>query len=146
MKIELVIDSYLQRKIDEREVFEILDQPEEKGGINLYTQTARDLTKKIVKLAREIEMIEEEKYPTLTPIQERAAELRGYLLDNYKGQLSFEQIKKLEEFLSQRIIGKIAKETFEKLLDLPLQQGGAGLNRRTAKRFVRELELILMKQ
>jgi len=145
-KIEATINQYLLKKIDERKLMEILDLPPEKGGVNLYTQTAQELTKKIVRLAREIERVEEEEYPSLTPLEEKAMALRGYLLDNYSGQLNFQQVKRLEEFLSQRIIGKIKKKELEKFLDLPLEKGGAGLNRRTAKKFAREVELILMKR
>jgi len=143
--IEEVIDKYLLKKINEREMFEALDLSSKKGGISLYAQTAQNLVKKIRSLAKEIEMIEEEEYQELTHVEERAMTLRGYLLDNYSGQLSFEQIKRLEEFLAQRIIGKIKKKELEKFLDLPLKKGGAGLNRRTAKKFTREIELILMK-
>lgn len=141
-KIEEAIDKYLLKKIEERELEETLDKP----PINLYVQTAKDLTKKIVSLAAEIEKIEEEKYPELTPIEEKAMSLRGYLLDNYSGHLSFEQIKRLEEAISQRLIGKFDKKKLERFLDLPFSQGGVGLNRRTARRFAQEIEIILMKK
>jgi hypothetical protein len=141
-RIEEAIDQYLLKKIDERKLLEILDRP----PISLYTQTAQDLTRKITALAREIEIIEEEEYLALTPTEERAMTLREYLLDNYQGQLSFEQIKRLEEGLSQRLIGKFDKKKLESFLDLPFKKGGVGLNRRTAKRFAREIELILMKK
>ena len=140
--IEEVIDKYLLRKITEQELLETLDKP----PISLYIQAAQSLTQKITNLAKEIEIIEEEEYPALTPVEERAMALRGYLLDNYQGQLSFEQIKRLEEGLSQMLIGKFRKKNLEKFLDLSFKKGGGGLNRRTAKRFAREIELILMKK
>ena len=141
-KIEETIDKYLLKKIDERELLETLDRP----PISLYIQTAQELTGKITKLAQEIEKIEEEEYPAITPVEERAMALRGYLLDTYAGQLSFEQVKRLEEGLSQRLIGKFDKNKLESFLDLPFKKGGVGLNRRTAKRFTREIELILMRK
>lgn len=146
-KIEAVIESYLLKKIGDRELSQILDQPAEKGGVNLYSQRAKNLSGKIVPLAREIEMMTEaeEKYPQLTPLEDKTAELRGYLIDGYSGQLSFNQIKRLEEFLAHRIIGKINKNELEKFFDLPFSKGGVGLNRRTAKRFAEKIELILMK-
>jgi putative ABC transport system ATP-binding protein len=143
-KIEEIIDSYLKREITIHELYETLDLPPEKGGINLYTQTARDLTLKIASLAQEIEMVKEE-YPQLTPLEEKVTELRGYLLDSFSGHLSFEQVKRLEQFLNQRLLGKITKREFQRFLDLPFKKGGVGLNRRTAARFANEVELILMK-
>lgn len=145
-KIEKVIDDYLLKKIDQERLEEILDQPSEKGGVSLYTQTAQNLTKKIAALVKEIEIIKEEEYPELTQIKERAIALRGFLLDGYSGQLSFEQIQRLEGVIQQRLIDKLNKEDFKKFLDLPIKKGGVGLNRRTAKRFTREIELILMKK
>lgn len=141
-KIEEVIDKYLLIKISQREMLRALDQP----PISLYAQTAHDLTEKIINLAKEIELFEEEKYPELTPVEEKAMTLRGFLLDGYSGQLSFEQIKKLEAVLIERLNGKVGKKEIEKMLDLPFKKGGVGLNRRTAKRFTRQIEIILMKK
>lgn len=141
-KIEEAIDKYLLKKINERELLEIIDRP----PISLYIQTAQDLTKKITKLAQQIEkMEEEEEYQEMTPLEEKAITLRRYLLDNYPGQLNFDQIKRLDEVISQRLIGKLDRKKLENFLDLPFRKGGVGLNRRTAKRFARELEIILMK-
>ncbi len=144
-KVEEIIDQYLLRKINEREMQEKLDLPVEKGGVSLYKPTAEDMTKKVMSLAKEIELIEEEQ-PSLTPVEERAMTIRGFLLDNYSGQLSFKQIKRLEEAIAQRFIGKFGKEELEKVLDCPFREGGVGLNRRTAEKFTREIELILMKR
>ena len=145
-KVEGVIDQYLLRKINEREMQETFDLPIERGGISLYKQTAENMTKKVVSLAKEIELIEEEEHPSLTPVEERTTTIRGFLLDNYSGKLSFEQIKRLEGAIAQRFTGAIRKQGFEKILDLSFRDGGVGLNQRTAKKFTREVELILMKK
>ncbi len=146
-KIEAVIESFLLRKIGKKELYGILDQSTEEGGVNLYSQTAKNLTEKIVPLAKEIEIMTEAEKESqhLTPLEDKAAELRGYLLDEYSGQLTFDQIKRMEEFLAQRIINKVKKEELERSLDLPFNKGGVGLNKRTAKRFADKIELILMK-
>ncbi|MCL0056705.1 ABC transporter ATP-binding protein [Dehalococcoidia bacterium] len=147
-KIEQTIDQYLLGKIDEKAILKILDSP----PIDLYRQTAQDLTKKIITLTKEIQEIEkieeeEKEYPATTSLtDEKAMVLRRHLLDDYSGQLSMEQIKRLDGFLAQRIIGKMDKKELEKMFDLPLKKGGIGLNRRTAKRFIREIEIILMKK
>lgn len=139
--IEETIEQYLLKKISKEKMFEILDKP----PINLYTQTAKNLTTKIDKLVQEIGIIEEVKDSILTAPDERVIALRKYLLDNYSGNFSFEQVQRLEEVLSQRLNGKFQKKDLEKLLDAPLKEGGVGLNKRTARRFAREIELILMK-
>ncbi len=141
-KIEETISRYLLKKINKKELFEGLDKP----PINLYTQTAKDLTEKISKLVQEIEIIEKEEYPVLTPIEEKAEILRKHLLDTYSGSISLEQIKRLDYALSQRLIGNFQKKDLVKFLDIPIKKNGVGLNRRTAEKFAREIELILMKK
>jgi len=145
-KVERIINQYLLRKINEREMQETFDLPIERGGVSLYKQTAENMAKKVAALAKEIELIEEEEYPVLTPVEERVATIRGFLLDNYSGKLSFEQIKRLEGAIAQRFTGAIRKQGFEKILDISFRDGGVGLNQRTAKKFTREVELILMKK
>lgn len=140
-RIEEVIDKYLLKKISEREMLDTLNKP----PINLYIQTANNLTKETIKIATEIDILKDEEYPGLTPIEEKAIALRGFLLDTYSGKLSFEQIKRLELALRKMLTGEIRKSDFEKILDLSWAKGGVGLNRRTAKKFAREIELILMK-
>ena len=144
-KMEKLIEEYIQGKINEAQMVQAFDAPPEKGGLDLYHQRAQSLAREITKLAGEVQIIEEEKYPQVTPPVERAAKIRCYLLDNYKGHVSFEQLKKLDDILTQRVIGKIRRERLEELLDLPLKKGGAGFNRRTARKFARAVELILMK-
>jgi len=145
-KIEEIIDQYLLRKINEREMQEKLDLSVKEGGVSLYKQTAENVTQKITSLAKEIELIEEEEYPSLTPVEERAMTIRGFLLDSYSGQLSFEQIKRMEEAITQRVIGQFRKEELEETLDRPFREDGVGLNQRTAKKFARQIELILMRK
>ena len=145
-KMEMIIDEYLRGELSKEEMLKKFDQPEEKGGLNLYTQKAKELTEKITKMVKEIEMVEEKKAPTLTSTQEKAIEIRKYILDEYEGQLSLEQIKRLDEFLEKRITGKINKKTFRELIDKPFKEGGVGLNKRTAKRFADKVEIILMKK
>ena len=145
-KIEEIIDQYLLRKINEREMQERLDLSVKEGGVSLYKQTAENVTQKITSLAKEIELIEEEEYPSLTPVEERAMTIRGFLLDSYSAQLSFEQIKRLEEAITQRVIGQFRKEELEEILDRPFREDGVGLNQRTAKKFTRQIELILMRK
>jgi hypothetical protein len=56
-----------------------------------------------------------------------------------------EQLKRLDEAIRLRLGGKIDKREFQRRLDLPLKEGGVGLDRRTARNFTRKLELALLK-
>jgi len=145
-RLEDVIDEYLTGNITKQEMKERFDLPPEKGGISLYKQTAKKMAEDIADLAKEIELIEEVKaQPTLSPIEERAMTVRGFLLDQYSGRLSFDQIQRLEKIIADRLLGKLSKKGFFERLDKPFNKGGVGLNRRTARKFSRRVELIIMK-
>ncbi len=144
-KIEALIEAYLLKKISGNELAESLDLPPEQGGINLYAQTARSLARKIAQMAHEMELIESAETYFPTPVQEKAAEIRGYLLDSYQGQLELVQIQRLDHFLEERILGRINKGELRYFLDVPLDKGGVGLNRRTAKNFAEQVDIILSK-
>jgi len=144
-KIEKIISEYIANKIDKSELLSILDRPTEKGGINLYKQTADDMANKIAILTKKLEIMEERICPELTPVEEKAMIIRGYLLDGYGGNISLEQSERMKAFLIQRIIGKLDSNGLIKAFDLPFSDGGVGLNKRTAERFIKEVELMLMK-
>ncbi len=145
--LENIIDEYLTGKITEKEMKELFDLPEEEGGVSLYKQTAKKMTKEIVKLTGEMELVEEVKsQKRLTSTGEKVTTIRKSLLDEYSGELSLKEIKRLENLISQRLAGKINKKNFFKLLDKPFNEDGVGLNKRTAKKFSRRIELIIMKE
>lgn len=140
-KIEETISRYLAKKITEKELFEILDNP----PVNLYVQTARNITKKAVELASEIDVLDYEK-ATTTDIstEERVVNLRGFLLDEYSGELTVQQIRRLDIVLLKRINREIKKKELQDMLDAPFKDGGVGLNSRTAQKFTGQIELVLM--
>jgi len=145
--IEKIIEDYLLQKINKEEMLGTLDRSLEKGGIALYSKTALNFTEKIASLAEKMEIFKEEKEEerNLDLTEERAIILRRELLDHYYGRVSLGQVKRLDEALVQRILNKIQKGELEKILDMPFNKGGVGLNKRTAKRFVEEIEIILIK-
>ncbi len=143
-RLEDSIKDLLKDKITPQRFFDILDMPLEKGGVGLYKQTAAAFTKKIEEILEEAK-----RYKLVTTEPEKAGretliiKLRQSLLDNYKGHISFEQLERLEKAIEDRISGALDKKGFQKQLDLPLNKGGVGLNRATARNFTRKLEIIL---
>lgn len=142
-RIEEVIGNYLDKKIDEHDLLHHLD----KKPIDLYKQTAQDLTVEIIKYVQQIrEIHSNEADISRESIEAKAMQIRSFLLENYSGVLSIERVKRLEEILQKRIAGKITSHGMKDLFDIPYKKGGVGLNARTAANFTRDVETILMKK
>jgi putative ABC transport system ATP-binding protein len=145
LKIEAVVEKFLSRGLTEEDLVETFDLPPEKGGINLYSQTAKTLASQISELANEIHLIEEvSKFPEANILHTTRDELRKHLLDHYEGVLTQTQQERLGDFLELRVKDRIGSVELRKALDAPLSEGGVGLNRRTARKFTRDAEVMLM--
>lgn len=69
----------------------------------------------------------------------KAKVLAEYLLTSTDA----DQNQRLEEFVRNRILGKIEKYKFRMMLDRPMEKGGVGLDERTAANYSHELEKII---
>jgi len=147
-RLEKIIAQRIEGKINYSQLKELLDLPLEKGGVGLYTQTAQKLAQKIEMILSEAKLLEEKERETKETkdiLDEKVIRLRRYLLDNYQGTLKKEEeLVRLDYFIKLRIQRKITKEQFRKYLDLPFKKGGVGLNRKTAKKFANQLEMVLI--
>jgi putative ABC transport system ATP-binding protein len=147
-RLENVIRKRILGEINEQQFREILDKPFEEGGVGLYRQTAESFAQKIERVLAESEISKEEVLPEKPKeeIEKRVESLRKFLLEGWRGSLKVEeQLKRLDEAIRLRLEGKIDKREFQRRLDLPLKEGGVGLDRRTARNFARKLELALLK-
>ena len=144
-RIEGIINSYLLKQIDESTLSQILDKPLEKGGAGLYLHKAEELTRNIVNIVSGMNAWQEVQ-PALNESKKKIAAIRAYLLDGYKGQLTLEQIERIERGIALRLAEEFGKNEVRQLFDVSLENGGAGLNRQTARRFSEELELLIAKK
>lgn len=69
----------------------------------------------------------------------KAKALAEYLLTS----TDVDQNQRLEEFVRDRILGKIEKYKFRMMLDRPMEKGGVGLDERTAANYSHKLEKII---
>jgi putative ABC transport system ATP-binding protein len=149
LKIEEIVEKYIKKEISENQLLELLDKPADGNG--LYSQKAKRIVKGIVDI--ESEILENEEIKKLSKIKNEGVDpllsqvivIRRHILDSYSGILSKDQIIKLEYAIHARISDKINGEELRELLDLPVKNGGLGLNSRTAKRFSEEINMIMAK-
>lgn len=75
---------------------------------------------------------------------ESAKAILDHLVEHFSLKMSPEQGKRAKILLSLRIKNKISIAEIQKGLDLPLRSGGAGFDKRTAKKMAREIEIVLL--
>lgn len=141
-RIEEIVGKYLNKEIDRKRMQQLFDIPEEKGGVNLYAQTATRLANEIATLAEEIDTIEKEEAEHV-PLREQAVQLLNYLADEHEFELEGIQEKRAVEAIAYRLSGNITFEEFQTVLDESIPKGGVGLHRRVAEKLVDEIEVLL---
>ncbi len=147
--IEKYILEYINGELSDKELYNGLNNSPEDGGLNLYSQTARNITDRIVRIKHEIQQLdlyrkESTQKLTLKECKEKAKQIRLFLAETYEGKLSANQTTRLDDAIVKRINGTYQSEEFQKHIDKPIKDGGVGLNRRTAETFTREVEVLLV--
>ncbi|MCK4453916.1 ABC transporter ATP-binding protein [Candidatus Parcubacteria bacterium] len=149
-RLEKFNEKFILGHITGEKFYQLLYLPYEQGGIGFYEPTAEKYRTKIRKvlsqakfLKQELERENEESEKAVRELDRSVYFLRTSLLDAYQGQISFEQLKRLDKFIEGRLLGSVERKRFQILLDLSLKDGGVGLNRATARKFTRKLEIIL---
>ena len=101
------------------------------------SQTREQLAKSITESSAIEEILSV--YPELTESRLKSKAIVNYLLSD----LSTQQLDRLERLVEDRILGKISKEDFHIALDVPIENGGAGLNYQSVKQIGNSIELLL---
>ncbi|MFH0854632.1 MAG: ABC transporter ATP-binding protein [bacterium] len=142
IKIEKQVERFLISGLKNPEdIFELLDKEESKGGIGLDKRAARYLTLKISDIVKEIKMIENEE--NISP-QEKITGIRKYLEESFGAKITGKAAEAADNAIMNRLENKIDKNTVEKMFDFAINKGGAGLDKRIAKKIAQRLELLIL--
>lgn len=145
-RIEDIVAQYLRKEISKERMTKYLD--DRATGAGLYAQKARWLSDRVEEIGHEMdETAAAHQSPLSTDLllENEAKVIRKRLLDRYTGHLSPEVIQQLDTAIASRLANRLTTEEFAEILDRPAQDGGLGLNRRTAKHFTEEVELVCSK-
>jgi ABC-type lipoprotein export system ATPase subunit len=149
-KIEKKVENLLMTGVyDTESTFEFLDQSMDKGGAGLDKRTARKLADKIKDIVGEIKRIESEENKVKMHIApdtgSEVMQVRHYLLDEYNVDIkNFIVLEVLDRSIKDRLDNVIDRDTFRKRINAPLRRGGAGINRSTARKMGKRLELLIL--
>ncbi len=155
-----IFEDAIQRKllntITPEEFFDILHRPYSEGGVGFDKRTAQKIIKRIneaIKMAYFIYQKAHQRknaqgrHDKIT-LKEKTSKLTDYLLhvcyEKYYTHLNAVQINRLRRAVEDRLLNHINKIEFYNFLDLPVKEGGVGLNSKTARAITEEIELILI--
>ncbi len=147
----------LSGRIDEAELRIKLDQDYKIGGAGLNSKTAERLGSVVEDFIQKAKIVVDGKGnknfdKTGSPVNPsdfngvwgKITELRKDFIEPFHMALSDRQIARIETAIYNRIIGDFDKRKFNEMLDRFFSQGGVGLNKATAKKIARELEVIML--
>ncbi|KKQ60249.1 MAG: ABC-type antimicrobial peptide transport system, ATPase component [Parcubacteria group bacterium GW2011_GWE2_38_18] len=149
-KIEKKVENLLLTGIyDNESTFEFLDQGPDKGGVDMDKRTARKIADKIKDIVGEIKTLEAEENKIKMRISPDSGgevmQVRHYLLDEFDIEIkNFITLEVINQAIKDRLTNVIDRDVFRKRLGLPVSRGGAGINKRTAKKMAKRLELLIL--
>ncbi|MFZ2188249.1 MAG: ABC transporter ATP-binding protein [Candidatus Moraniibacteriota bacterium] len=146
--LERKIADRLLGRLDQSGLTETLDVSLEEGGLNLNIDLARHYSKVVenifgeaVRIKNDRTRLEEKNSPEASTSIER---IRKTLLGEYVKELDAEKIVALDAGIQLRLENKLGRKELQSYLDRPRNEGGVGLNSKTAKKITQKLELILL--
>lgn len=149
-KIEKRVEGLLLSGVnDNEEIFKYLDDGIEKGGLGMDRRRAEKIVEKTKDIIKEIKVLEEDDKKILSrgapAVPEEVKQVRHYLLGVFDVKIDgFAALENLNKAIEERLDNKIDRDGFRKKLDLPTEQGGVGLDRRSARKVARRFELLIL--
>jgi putative ABC transport system ATP-binding protein len=132
------------------EISNFFDLGAEKGGMDLDKRQAETIAAKVRDIVAEMRLLieKDKKIKELNSESEKdseVAQLRHYLLEHCQANLkSLASLERLNQVIRDRLDNKLDRLGTQAALDLSLAKGGAGIDRRTAKKLARMLELLVL--
>ncbi len=146
--MEAAVTRRLLKTISQEELFEIFDSSIESGGVGLNKNTALKFSALVEEVAVKADFIQEEAYGVRenkkSSFERTIDEVRKSLLEEYNGELSLSQVAALNKGIEYRLLSKIGKNEFQEYLDRPFENGGVGMNKRSARNISRKFEVMML--
>lgn len=138
-----ILHSSLSSKYKDLEGY--IDREYTDGGVDLNRRAAKRLVEKIRDTVEEMKVWTDQKNTARKHKPRYAERLRYHLLDRFEVSVrSTDAIQAIESIITDRIAGVTDRRGVEARLDTPVSRGGAGLDKRDAKKMAKHLELIML--
>ena len=115
-----------------------LDTESEKGGVGWDKRSARWFAGGVKRILDQSAKID------LSNVEASAVQVGKYMTDTFKLKIDAELEKRFTKTIRERLENKISIANVRRALDDPANEGGIGLNKKTAEKISRELEILLL--
>jgi putative ABC transport system ATP-binding protein len=124
----ITIDDFEKRLVEE----------EDKGGAGWDRHHAKRLIGGIKQIFDQVKKID------FANVEKSADGIMQYLDENFHLKIGEMERVKFHEYIKMRLENELSMDELLDLADRPIVKGGVGLDRRTAKKIARELEIIML--
>jgi putative ABC transport system ATP-binding protein len=132
------LQEFISGRVSIEDFEKLLDKEEKEGGLNWDKRIVRKVIgrlKKITEIAKKIETSKNE---------ETALLISKYIIDFFKLHFTDDQIMKLARMIRLRLDNQLSIVELRKSLDRPVSERGMGLDKRTANKLAREVEILML--
>lgn len=151
-KIEKQVENLLMTGLASTDgIAEMLDKSVAENGLGLDRRSAEKIAQKIKQIVEEIRQLEEieniKKTGGYKPagIDAESIQVRQYLFDYFNIKInSFDNLEAVDKAIDDRLNNRIDINKFQEILDLPIKEKGAGMDKRTVKKLSKRLELLIL--
>ena len=132
-----------------KDLFKYLDNDEFGRGLGFDSRTAKNLTARIKQVVKELNHLQEETQQARRQMSHdldpQVTSVRHYIFDQFDIRLARHQaLVNFDNIVKDRLNNLIDQREVEVLLALALADGGAGFNRRLARKAAKRLELLTL--
>ncbi|MFH0930018.1 MAG: ABC transporter ATP-binding protein [Candidatus Moraniibacteriota bacterium] len=115
-----------------------LVEDEVKGGAGWNHYHAKSFISGVQNIFDQVKKID------FTNVEKSSEDIARYLSENFHLKIGEMEQMKFLEYVKMRLDNELAMDEFLGLIDRPVMKGGVGLDRRTAIKVARELEIIIL--
>jgi ABC-type lipoprotein export system ATPase subunit len=139
----------VERKIDEKGFSKLLAKPFRSGGVGASPSLAKAMAEKVSSVLDQSEdaMRFRRRFMRNNFLNREKVlmkRLTEYIADVGKDKLTIVQKRRLKELVYKRIAGLVSKDEFQDGLNLSLEEGGLGLDKKTVRKMTLHYEKLLI--
>jgi putative ABC transport system ATP-binding protein len=133
-----IFQDYISGGITSEDLEHRLTEDEDKGGAGWDKHQAKKLVQGVQEIFEQVKQID------FGDIEKSTGIISNYLTEKFKLKMEDMEKTKFVEYVKMRLMNEITMDEMLDLADRPVMKGGVGLDRRSAVKVARELEIIML--